>query len=74
MTLWTNLSEKDVHKYELQLSDYNMGQYFRPNVEISGRKIFFQFLVIKFSRSKAKIVNNTCNIWDLGQNTFPYCR
>ena len=63
---WVNFIEKRLHKHELQLSDYNMGKYFRSNVQISGRNIyFFQFLLINFSRAKAKIVNNTRNkyIW-----------
>ena len=33
--------EKHLHKHELQLSDYNMGKYFRQNVQISGRTIYF---------------------------------
>ena len=65
-TRWVNFRERHLHKHELQLSDYNMGKYSCPNVQITGRKIYFSsFLLIKFSRSKAKNVNNTRNtyIW-----------
>ena len=32
VTRWVNFREKYLHKHELQLSDYNMGKYFRANV------------------------------------------
>ena len=37
---WT-LEKNICIEHELQLSDYNMGKYFRPNVQISGKTIYF---------------------------------
>ena len=34
-----------LHEHELQLFGYNMGKYFRPNVQISGR--FFSIFAYK---------------------------
>ena len=74
MTPWVNFRENNLHKHELQLSDYNMEKYFRPNVQISGRKIFFSFpiLAYKFFKVKSKNCKYQKCIF-LGQNTFPYC-
>ena len=44
---WVNFKEKHLHEYELQFSDYNVGEYVHPNVHISGRKIFFAILAKK---------------------------
>ena len=66
VTRWVNFREKHLHKHELQLSDYNIGKYFRPNVQISGRTIyFFPIFAYKCFKVKSKIVNNTRNtyIW-----------
>ena len=49
VTQWVNFREKQLHEHELQLSDYNMGKYCRPNVQISGRNIFVRFLFINSS-------------------------
>ena len=38
MTPWLNLREKHIYKYEMQLSDYNMGKYFRLQM--------YKFLVV----------------------------
>ena len=32
MTRWVNFRVKLLHEHELQLSDYNMGKYFDPNI------------------------------------------
>ena len=46
---------------------------FAQNVQISGRQnIYLQFLLVNFSRSRSKIVNNTRNTLYLGQNTSKY--
>ena len=47
---------------------------FAQKVRISGRKIYtyLQFLLVNFSRSKCKIVNNTRKTLYLGQNTSKY--
>ena len=53
-----NFREKHLHKHELQLSDYNVGKYFRPNVQITGRKIYFfpafAYQVFKVKGQKCK--------------------
>ena len=54
VTRWANFREKHLHNYELQLSDYNMGKYFRPNVQISGRKIFLPIFAYKVFKVKSK--------------------
>ena len=41
---WVNFKEKHLHKHELQFSDYNVWEYFRPNIHLSCRKIFFAIL------------------------------
>ena len=40
LTHWVNFRENHLHKHELELTDYNMGKYIRPNVQITGRKIY----------------------------------
>ena len=45
VTRWVNFIEKHLHEYELQLFDYNVSKYFRPNVHVSGRIFFLQFLL-----------------------------
>ena len=56
VTRWVIYRETHLHKHELQLSDYNMGKYIRPNVQISGRKIFF-FPIFAFKYFKVKSKN-----------------
>ena len=54
VTRWANYWEKHLHNYELQLSDYNMGKYFRPNVQISGIIFFSPIFAYKFFKVKSK--------------------
>ena len=55
VTRWVICREKHLHKHELQLSNYNMGKYFRPNVQISGRKIYiFPIFAYNFFKVKSK--------------------
>ena len=53
-TRWVNFREKHLHEYELQLSDNNMGKYCRPNVKISGIKIYFQIFAYELFIVKIK--------------------
>ena len=54
-TRWVNFREKPFHKHELQLSDHNMGEDFRPNVQITGRKnIFFPVIAYKVFKVKGQ--------------------
>ena len=57
VTRWVNFREKHLHKHEIQLSDYNIGKYLRPNAQISGRKIekyFFSNFCLKFFQGQTQ--------------------
>ena len=55
VTRWVIFRDKHLHKHELQLSDYNMEKYFRPNVQILFEKyIFFPIFAYKFFKVKSK--------------------
>ena len=45
---WVNLSLQCLHEHELQLSNYNVCTYVRPNLRISCRKILFTILLKLF--------------------------
>ena len=74
MTCWVNFGEKHLHEHELQLPDYNISKYFRPNVQIYGRKkIVFPLFAYKFFMVKIKTCKKYRKYIYLGQNTFTYC-
>ena len=47
---WVNFNKMNLHEHELQFSDNNARESFRPNVHISGRIFFFflQFWLFNF--------------------------
>ena len=53
VTRGVNFREKHLHEHELQLSDYNILKYFRPNVQISG-VLFFTFFAYEYLMVKIK--------------------
>ena len=57
--------KRHLHKYKLQLSDYNMGKYFRPNEHIFLVNIFFHCCLYIFQGKIKKCKTNTRNtyIW-----------